>query len=138
MILEANEMLFFAGRAAILVVAFVTLAIIFVRWRRAGEREMQSLRKDIELLRDETRGLVDLVGRVASGISVLDERMETWAQLSAASAGNVPRGYELAMRLARNGAAVDEIAETSGVTRQEAQLLARLHGPDTIRMRTGT
>ncbi|MEO8308273.1 MAG: DUF2802 domain-containing protein [Pseudomonadota bacterium] len=138
MAFESNEMLFFVGRAAILVVAFLAFAVIFWRWRSAGQRDMQRLFNEVEQLHRESRGLVELVGVLSGGVSLLDEKFETRAQLSAAAAGNGPRGYELALRLARSGAAVDEIAETSGVTRPEAQLLARLHGPDTVRMRTGT
>jgi Protein of unknown function (DUF2802) len=138
MTFESNEMLFFVGRAAILAIAFLTFALVFGRWRRAGERDMRLLLNDVELLRNENRGLVELVGSVTSSLATLTEKLETRAQLSAATAGNAPRGYELALRLARSGAAVEEIAETSGVTRPEAQLLARLHGPETVRMRTGT
>ncbi len=138
MFFEPNEMLFFAGRAAILVIAFLTLAVIFVRWRGASQRDMQSLLQDVELLRSETRTMVELVANITSGLAVLEEKLETRAQLTAAAAGNAPGGYELALRLARSGAAIEEISETSGVTRTEATLLARLHGPDTVRTRTGT
>ena len=138
MIFESNEMLFFVGRAAILLIAFLTLALVFTRWRRAGERDMQRVLGDIEFLRTENRALVELVGAVSSGLASLTEKLDTRAQLSAAAGSNGTRGYELALRLARSGAAIDEITETSGVTRPEAQLLARLHGPETARLRTGT
>jgi hypothetical protein len=138
MMFESNEMQFFAGGAAILVVAFLTFAILFGRWRRAAARDMRRLLNDVELLRNENRVLADLVSSVSGGLSLLAEQLETRAQLAAAATGNGPRGYELALRLARSGAAIEEIAETSGVTRPEAQLLARLHGPETVRMRTGT
>lgn len=121
---ESNEMLFFAGRAAILVVALIAFAIALGRWRRAGTRDMQRL--------------VSVTEGLAEKLATLEDKLDARAQLSAAAAGNAPGGYDLALRLARNGAAVGEIAETSGVTRQEAELLARLHGPDTVRLRTGT
>jgi hypothetical protein len=38
------------------------------------------------------------------------------------------RGYDVATRLARNGASVDEMIANCGITRHEAELLARLHG----------
>ncbi|MEP7314928.1 MAG: DUF2802 domain-containing protein, partial [Pseudomonadota bacterium] len=110
---ESNELLFFAGRAAILVIALIAFAVAFGRWRRAGSRDMQRLFS-------VTEGL-------AEKLATLEDKLETRAQLSAAAAGNAPRGYDLALRLARNGAQASEIAETSGVTRQEADLLARLH-----------
>jgi hypothetical protein len=37
------------------------------------------------------------------------------------------RGYEMAIRMARGGASVEEIAESCGTTRPEARLLRRLH-----------
>jgi hypothetical protein len=138
MVFASNEMLFFAGRAAILVIAFLAFAIVFWRWRRASEGAAQRLLGEVEGLRAETRGLVELVGGLTSALAALDEKIETRAQLVAATAGNGPRGYELALRLARSGAPIEEITETSGVTRPEALLLARLHGPETVRMRTGT
>lgn len=38
-----------------------------------------------------------------------------------------PRGYEVAARLARNGASVDELMNTCALSRHEAELLVRLH-----------
>ena len=131
MMFESNEMLFFVGRAAILVVAFLTFAVVFGRWRRAGERDMQRLLGDVELLAQR-----DPRPR-RPGQRAFPADLRGWPNnsrpahsLSAAAAGNGPRGYELALRLARSGAAIEDIAETSGVTRPEAQLLARLHGPE--------
>jgi hypothetical protein len=45
------------------------------------------------------------------------------AQVNAPGAG----GIDLAVRLARQGSSLEEIVKTCGVTRQEAQLLLRLH-----------
>jgi hypothetical protein len=39
------------------------------------------------------------------------------------------RGYDLALKLARHGADQEDIVSATGVTRHEAQLLARLHNP---------
>ena len=38
-----------------------------------------------------------------------------------------PRGYEMAIRMARGGASIDEIVAGCGTTRAEARLLRRLH-----------
>ena len=40
------------------------------------------------------------------------------------------RGYEMAIRMARGGASVDEIVASCGTTRSEARLLRRLHCAD--------
>jgi hypothetical protein len=37
------------------------------------------------------------------------------------------RGYEMAIRMARGGASIDEIVASCGTTRSEARLLRRLH-----------
>ena len=37
------------------------------------------------------------------------------------------RGYEMAIRMARGGASVEEIVGSCGTTRAEARLLRRLH-----------
>ena len=37
------------------------------------------------------------------------------------------RGYEMAIRMARGGASIDEIVTSCGTTRSEARLLRRLH-----------
>jgi hypothetical protein len=46
-------------------------------------------------------------------------------QPSAAPSG--ARGYEMAIRMARGGASIDEIVGSCGTTRAEARLLCRLH-----------
>jgi hypothetical protein len=44
------------------------------------------------------------------------------------SASAAPRGYEMAIRMARSGASAEEIVASCGTTRAEARLLCRLHG----------
>ena len=131
-VLEPNDILFFAGRAAILLVALLGFSLAFAGWRRATVRSSERLQADLATALDRLQALsvaqATQAGQLAARLEALEQRIDTRAQLSAASAG-APRGYELALRLARNGATLDEIAESSGVTRQEAQLLVRLHGP---------
>jgi hypothetical protein len=125
---EPDELVFFFGRAAILVAAFIVFAITFHRWRAAGERDMQRVLDELAQARRDTRALATaaeaLVGRVVG----LEDKLQVREPLVAASPRE-PRGYDLALRLARAGTAPDEIAETSGVTQREAELLVRLHGP---------
>ncbi len=61
----------------------------------------------------------------------MEARLEDRQQLAAVAVGGAPRGYDLALQMARNGAGAEQIAGTSGLARNEAQLLARLHGPAT-------
>ena len=57
----------------------------------------------------------------------LSERAESDSRLAPAGAVSSQRGYDLAARLAKNGAAVDELVASCGITRHEAELLTRLH-----------
>jgi hypothetical protein len=49
------------------------------------------------------------------------------APLPLASATTPVRGYEMAIRMARGGASIEEIVAGCGTTRAEARLLRRLH-----------
>jgi hypothetical protein len=121
------DLLFFAGRAALLIVAFLAFAVAFGRWRRAGSRDMQTLMLQLDESRSETRGLADLTAGLAAQLAALQHKLEERAQLAQATAAVNSGGIDLAVRLARQGSNIDEIVKTCGVTRQEAQLLARLH-----------
>jgi hypothetical protein len=125
--LEPSQMVFFAGRAVILVAALLAFAVVFARWRSAGERDIRRVLDELEQSRGETRTLAAATEALLFRIGGLETKLEARAQV--ATQAPAPRGYELALRLARNGSSVDEITETSGVTRREAELLARLHGP---------
>jgi len=121
-----TDLLFFAGRAAILLVAFLAFAVAFGRWRRAGTRDMQELLGQLDASRSETRGLIEITTGLATQLATLQQQLEERAQLAQATGINAG-GIDLAVRLARQGNNVDEIVKTCGVTRNEAQLLARLH-----------
>ena len=133
LVLEPNDILFFAGRSAILLVALLGFSLAFAGWRRATVRSAERLQADLatalDLLRTSAAAHAAQAESLAAKLETLEQRIDARAQLNAAAAAGSPRGYELALRLARNGATQDEIAESSGVTRQEAQLLVRLHGP---------
>lgn len=126
-LVEPSQMIFFAGRALILVAALLAFAVVFARWRSAGERDIRRVLDELEQSRGETRTLAAATEALLFRIGGLESKLEARAQM--ATPPPAPRGYELALRLARNGATIDEITETSGVTRREAELLARLHGP---------
>lgn len=133
LVYEPNDLVFFAGRAAILLVALLGFSLAFAGWRRATVRSAERLQADLGTALDRLQAFAaaqaEQADRLAQRLESLEQRIDARAQLNAAAAAGAPRGYELALRLARNGATQDEIAESSGVTRQEAQLLVRLHGP---------
>ena len=122
-----TDLLFFAGRAALLLVGFIGFAIAFGRWRRAGSRDMQSLMSQLDESRNETRGLAELTAGLAVQLTALQQKLDERTQLAQASVTGNSGGIDLAVRLARQGSNVDDIVKTCGVTRNEAQLLARLH-----------
>ena len=122
-----TDLLFFAGRAAMLVIAFIGFAVAFGRWRRSDTREMRSLMSQLDESRTETRGLAELTQGLATQLASLQSKLDERAQLAQASTVSNGGGIDLAARLARQGSNIDDIVKTCGVTRNEAQLLARLH-----------
>jgi len=121
MLYAPNEWILFAARAGLLAVTLLCFALAFASWRRSGRREMQSLL-------EQTRALSELTQGLATQLAAVEARLEDRRELAAA-AGPAQRGYELALQMARNGVAPQDIASASGVARNEALLLARLHAP---------
>jgi hypothetical protein len=116
-----NDWIFFAARAGMLAVALLCFALALGSWRRAGARDMQKLFA-------ETQALTELSRSLAAHLRALEARLDDQRELAAAAdPGN--RGYELALKMARNGMQAEDIVKASGVTRHEAQLLAQLHNP---------
>jgi hypothetical protein len=127
-ILGLNEWQFFAARAALLATALLLFAWALGRWRNTGRKDMQQLLEELQQTRGITHGLAELAQQLAGQVAALESRIEDRQQLQLASSGG-QRGYDLALQMARHGAAQDEIVSATGVTRHEAQLLARLHNP---------
>jgi hypothetical protein len=125
---ELNQWQFFAARAGLLSIALLIFAFAFGRWRRAGRRDMQELFTQIQESRGQTHSLAELAQQLAAQVAALQSRIEDRQQLQLAAGGAV-RGYDLALKLARHGADQEDIVSATGVTRHEAQLLARLHNP---------
>jgi hypothetical protein len=114
-----NEWVFFAGRAAALVVALLCFALALASWRRTGRRDMQRLF-------EETHALTELSRSLAAHVRALEARLDEQRELAAATDPGA-RGYELALKMARSGMQPEDIVKASGVTRHEAQLLSQLH-----------
>ena len=121
------ETILMIGRATLLLGAFWVFALAFSRWRRADERQMQHLARELQRTFAEVRSLHETMAVMSARIESLSERAETDARLAPAGAVSSQRGYDLAARLAKNGAAVDELVASCGITRHEAELLSRLH-----------
>lgn len=121
------ETILLIGRATLLLGAFWIFALAFSRWRRADERQMQHLSGQLQRTFAEVRSLHETIAVMSARIESLSERADSDSRLAPAGAVSSQRGYDLAARLAKNGAAVDELVASCGVTRHEAELLSRLH-----------
>jgi Protein of unknown function (DUF2802) len=121
------DTLLMAGKALLLVGAFWVFALAFIRWRRADERNSQVLHQQLQRAFAELRAMHETVTIMNSRLEAMGERVESESRLAPAGATSSQRGYDLATRLARNGAGIEELMTTCGLTRHEAELLARLH-----------
>jgi hypothetical protein len=113
------------GRAVLLFGAFWVFALAFIRWRRADERATAALHAKLDRAFSELRSLHETVSVMSARLDGMSERSEMESHRAPASS---QRGYDVATRLARNGASVEELIANCGITRHEAELLARLHG----------
>jgi len=120
------ETIMLVGRGAFIFAAFWIFAIAFTRWRRAEERRMQHLCNEMQRTFAEIRSLHETIAVMSARIDSLSERSEAEPRLAPSAAG-AQRGYDLAARLAKNGAGVEELVTSCGITRHEAELLTRLH-----------
>jgi hypothetical protein len=122
------EIVLIAGRAVLLLGAFWIFALAFIRWRRSDELLSGNLHAQIERTFAEVRSLHETVSVMNARLEALSERAEQESRLAPVNAGSPQRGYEIATRLARNGADASEIVANCGLTRHEAELLLRLQG----------
>ncbi len=119
------EDLLLAGRAAFLVFSFLLAAITFTRWRRAAERDTAHTAGQMALVLERLERLESIAAGSETRLAALGEQLETHLGAGAAAA---QRSYPIAIRLARGGAEPEELISSCGLTRQEAELVARLHG----------
>lgn len=123
------ESILLVGRATLLVGAFWVFALAFIRWRRTDERQSQELYARLERAFGELRSLHETVTVMNARLESMSERAESESRTPpVAAAVGAQRGYDLATRLAKNGASPEELVASCGVTRHEAELLSRLHG----------
>lgn len=120
------ETLLIAGRAVMLLGAFWVFALAFSRWRRADDRSNAMLQAQLERTFAEVRSLHESIAVMSARLESMSERNDVDARRAPAGAGS-QRGYDVATRMARNGADVGELMSSCGVTRHEAELLVRLH-----------
>lgn len=120
------ETILMVGRAALLFGAFWIFALAFTRWRRAEERRMQHLAGELQRTFAEIRSLHETLAVMSARLESLGERSDAEPRMAPTAASGAQRGYDLAARLAKNGAGVEELVASCGITRHEAELLTRL------------
>jgi Protein of unknown function (DUF2802) len=118
------ENLLLAGRAIFLVFCFVLAAVTFTRWRRAAERDTAHTTQQLAAVIERLDRLERLAAQNEPRLTALGEQLE--AHLRAAGAPGA--SYPVAIRLAGAGAEPEELMSSCGLTRQEAELVTRLHG----------
>jgi hypothetical protein len=75
------------------------------------------------------RSLHETVTVMSARIEAMSERAETDSRRPQMPvvANAQARGYDLALRMAKNGSAAEDLVANCGITRHEAELLTRLH-----------
>lgn len=119
------NMVFWGSLLSLLV---VQLAVSLLAWRQLGRR-LRAVAEAQERLASTdvpTSMLVTGMARVEARLQHLEHEHQP---LPTPQAQPGDRAYELAQRMARNGAAAGEIAEACGINLHEAELLRRLHAP---------
>lgn len=121
------ELALLAGRAVFLVFCFIFAAIAFTRWRRAADRSTAQFGEQTAAVLER---LAALEGRLEATQASCSEISEKLANAGTSATGTVATpSYQIAIRLARSGATREEMMASCGVTRQEAELMQRLHAP---------
>ncbi len=122
------ELLLIACRAVALIGALGVFAWAFARWRRSMARDAQRVFEQLDLIQGELHGLAESVALIAGRLEALNDKLTTTAQMAPAQGASVPRAYEGAIRLAQRGVSSEDLMSQCGLSRQEADLLVRLHG----------
>jgi Protein of unknown function (DUF2802) len=122
------ETVLIAIRGMVLIGAIWVFAMAFSRWRRSDERATQALLTQLERAFAELRSLNESVSVMSARLDALGERPDVEPKVAMPANLNAQRGYDVATRLAKQGASVDDLMANCGITRHEAELLTRLHG----------
>src|SRR3569833_3075747 len=124
------ELMLLVGRAVFLVFSFVLATIAFVRWRRATLAQTEIVLANHTVLLGRLADLEARVDATNVTVSQLLERIRRPQQVASPTPVATP-GYEIALRLAKSGASRDELISGCGLSASEAELVNRLHAPQT-------
>jgi hypothetical protein len=121
------DLVFIVGRAVFLVFGFIVAAIVFTRWRRSAERVTELFAEQNTALLAQLAKMEQSLAGMQSTLEALGEQKEGESRRGVT--GPSAPSYQIAIRLARSGAPRDELMTSCGLTRQEAELVLRLHAP---------
>jgi hypothetical protein len=122
------ELLLIAGRAVALFVGLMLFAWAFRHWRRSATKDTQRVFEQLDLVRAELLIMKEVMHHAAHRVDSVAHTVTHDTRHPAANTGGVVRGYEIAARMARSGAAKEELIRSCGITSHEAELLIKLHG----------
>lgn len=130
MTLSANdlttfELVFAAGRAVFLLFSFIIAAVTFTAWRRATRAQTEQVISQTNTVLQRLAALEARVDATKVTVSQLGERLE---RPPAQSGTGASPGYQMAIRLAKNGASREDLMAGCGLSLAEAELVQRLHG----------
>jgi hypothetical protein len=126
-------------RSALLVAAFLAFAWSLRVSRRDASQSFSRLASQHEQAIAEIQRLTETVVALAEQVRELSLPSPVTSRRLAAAAPPPPppapmpsassqgRGYDMAIRMARGGATIEDIVASCGTTRAEARLLRRLH-----------
>jgi hypothetical protein len=123
--LTTFEIIFATGRAVFLLFSFIIAAVTFTAWRRATRTQTEQVISQTNTVLQRLASLEACVDATKITVSQLGERLERPPAVP--SAGSSP-GYQMAIRLARNGASREDLMVGCGLSLAEAELVQRLHG----------
>ncbi|HEV7715654.1 MAG TPA: DUF2802 domain-containing protein [Steroidobacteraceae bacterium] len=112
-----------------LVFCFLLASITFTRWRRASEQTLERFAEQNTALLAQLANIEEGLAASHRRLDALVERVEDDGRRVATPTGSSAPSYQIAIRLARGGAPRDELMASCGLTRQEAELVQRLHAP---------
>jgi hypothetical protein len=106
---------------------------LLLRWELKQARQLrderQSLQSELEALRRETRGAVELGVRAGRRLRKAEQQMQQLQdRLGFIELRNEGRAYDQAINLARRGADATKLVSDFGMSQGEADLVSLLHG----------
>jgi alkylation response protein AidB-like acyl-CoA dehydrogenase len=122
------DLMLVAGRAVFLVFSFALAAVSFTLWRRATRTHSEQLVAHNTIVLQRLADIETRVDATKALIVQLAERMDQPQRLATGSNAPSP-GYQIAIRLAKGGASLDELMSGCGLSLHEAELVQRLHAP---------